>query len=69
MLHPVVEICLFYRKVGIRRLRKGYERIHADSCWVSRVYAGRLLQKEYPRTYAVLYRIKRVYEVLNTLKF
>ena len=66
MLHPVVEVCLFYRKVGIRRLQKGYARIYADSSWVSRVYVERLLQKEYPRTYAVLYRRNRVYEALNS---
>ena len=60
MLHPAVKACLFYRKVGIRKLRKGYRRIYADLCEVSRVYVVvyvvRLLQKVYPRTYAGLCR-------------
>ena len=66
MLHPAVEVCLFYRKVGIRRLQKGYPRIYAGYGKGSRVYVGRLLQKVYPRTYAVSCRRKRVYEVLNS---
>ena len=66
MLHPTVEACLFYRKVGIRKLRKGYTRIYADLCWESRVYVERLLQKVYPRTYTGLCRINRVYGVLSS---
>ena len=65
MLHPAVEACLFYRKVGIRKLRKGYPRIYADSCWESNVYGVRVLQKAYPRAYAVLCRRSCVYGVLN----
>ena len=66
MLHPVVEACLFYKKVGIRKLRKGYPRIYADLCWESSVYGVRVLQKAYPRAYAVLCRRSRVYGVLNS---
>ena len=66
MLHPAVEACLFYRKVGIRKLRKVYTRIHADLCWESRVYGVRLLQRVYPRPYAGLFRINHVYGVLNS---
>ena len=66
MLHPPVEACMFYRKVGIRKLRKVYTRIHADLCWESRVYGVRLLQRVYPRSYAGSCRRNRVYEVLNS---
>ena len=66
MLHTAVEACLFYRKVGIRKLRKGYPRIYADLWGVSRVYVVRMLQRVYPRTYAGLCRRNRVYGVLNS---
>ena len=61
MLHPAVKACLFYRKVGIRKLRKGYPRIYPDLCWESSVYGVRVLQKEYQRAYAVLCRRSHVY--------
>ena len=66
MLHPAVEACLFYRKFGIRKLRKGYPRIYADLYWESRVYGVRMLQKAYPRAYAVFCRRSRVYGALNS---
>ena len=66
MLHPAVEARLFYRKDGIRELRKVYTRIHADLCGESRVYRIRMLQRLYPRAYAVLYRITRVYGILSS---
>ena len=53
MLHPAVEAGLFYRKDGIRELRKVYTRIHADLCGESRVYRIRMLQ-DYIRVYTLV---------------
>jgi len=38
MLQPVVEACLFQRKIGVRELDQGYLRTYADLCRCSRIY-------------------------------